>query len=93
MERSRSFCWMYDYREDSMTVAGGEHHTGNTKSHRTRTLALDPIGVEVLRRHWTYMVDLSNEAESPLVSDPHVLSYNANGALAGQPGHTDAPVW
>ncbi len=33
----------------------------------------------MLRRRWDYMVDLSERADSPLVEDPYVLSYNANG--------------
>jgi len=69
----------------SLTVARGEQHTGPTKTHQARELALDPVCVEVLRRRWEYMVGLSNEAESPLIPDPYVLSYNANGALPANP--------
>jgi integrase len=69
----------------SLTVAGGEQHTGPTKTHQSRDLALEPLGVTVLRRRWDYMVALSDEAESPLVEDPYVLSYNANGATAANP--------
>ena len=69
----------------SLTVAGGEQHTGLTKTHQSRELALEPLGVTVLRRRWDYMVALSDEAESPLVDDPYILSYNANGATAANP--------
>jgi len=69
----------------SLTVAGGEQHTGPTKTHQSRDLALEPLGITVLRRRWDYMVALSDEAESPLVEDPYVLSYNANGATAANP--------
>jgi integrase len=69
----------------SLTVASGEQHTGPTKTHASRQIALDPICVEVLRRRWDYMVDLAAEAESPLVEDPYVLSYNANGAVPASP--------
>ena len=69
----------------SLTVSRGERHKGPTKTHQARTLALDPIAVEVLRRRWTYMVDLSAEADSPLVDNPYVLSYNANGAMPANP--------
>ena len=31
------------------------------------------------------MADLSARAESPLVADPFVLSYNANGAVPANP--------
>ena len=69
----------------SLTVASGEQHTGPTKTHAARELALDPIGVEVLKRRWAYMTDLADRAESRLVDDPYVLSYNANGALPVNP--------
>ena len=69
----------------SLTVAGGQQHTGPTKTHASRDIALDPLCVEVLKRRWAYMVDLSARAESPLVPDPYVLSYNANGASPASP--------
>jgi integrase len=69
----------------SLTVARGEQHTGPTKTHASRDLALDPIGVEVLRRRRAYMVQLSERAGSQLVEDPYVLSYNANGGLPVNP--------
>jgi len=64
----------------SLTVADGQSHEGATKTHQIRNVALDEVGVGVLLRRWTYMRDLSKRAESPLVGDPYVLSYNANGA-------------
>jgi integrase len=69
----------------SLTVAGGEQHTGPTKTHASREIALDELGIEVLQRRWDDMDDLSAWAESPLVSDPFVLSYNANGAIPANP--------
>ena len=42
-------------------------------------IALDDAGVAVLRDRWAFMVDLSERAESPLVADPYVLSYQAHG--------------
>jgi integrase len=69
----------------SLVVTQGEHHTGPTKTHAARQIALDPICVEVLRRRWDYMVDLADRAESPLIEDPYVLSYNANGEVAASP--------
>ncbi len=69
----------------SLTVARGEQHTGPTKTHASRELALDPIGVEVLSRRYEYMVKLAQRAGSPLVEDPFVLSYNANGGLPVNP--------
>jgi len=69
----------------SLTVTGGEQHTGPTKTHAARELALDPVAVEVLRRRHADMVSLSEAAESPLIDDPFVLSYNANAALPVNP--------
>jgi len=69
----------------SLTVSEGEQHTGPTKTHQSRDIAVDPVCVEILNRRWAYMVDLSERAESPLVPDPFVLSYNANGALSVNP--------
>ncbi|HEX3840814.1 MAG TPA: site-specific integrase [Acidimicrobiales bacterium] len=69
----------------SLTVARGEQHTGPTKTHQARDLALDPVCLEVLQRRWAYMVDLSERAESPLVADPYVLSYNANAGVPVNP--------
>ena len=69
----------------SLTVARGEQHTGPTKTHQSRDLALDPVCLEVFRRRWAYMVELSAKADSPLAPDPYVLSYNANGATAANP--------
>jgi integrase len=69
----------------SLTIARGEQHTGPTKTHAARDLALDPVCVEVLNRRWAHVRNLSAEADSPLVSDPYVLSYNANGAVPVNP--------
>ncbi len=69
----------------SLTVARGEQHTGPTKTHASRELALDPIGIEVLKRRQAYMIRLSERAGSPLVEDPYVLSYNANGGIPVNP--------
>ena len=69
----------------SLTVAEGKQHTGPTKTHASREIALDDLGIEVLRKRWADMNDLSGLAESPLVADPFVLSYNANGAVPANP--------
>jgi integrase len=68
-----------------ITVAGGETHEGPTKTHQIRALALDDFGIGVLRRRWDSMRALSEEADSPLVDDPYVLSYNANGGRSVGP--------
>ena len=69
----------------AITVVDGVTHEGPTKTHQVRRVALDKVGVGVLKRRWTAMVDLSKRAESPLVDDPYVLSYNANGARPVNP--------
>lgn len=63
-----------------ITVVDGESVVGPTKTHATRRIALDELGVSVFRRRWDDARDLSERAGSPLVADPYVLSYNANGA-------------
>jgi integrase len=71
--------------ERSTTVVDGIVHQGPTKTHAARRVALDEIGVGVFRDRWQVMADLSERAESPLVEDPYVLSYNANGAVPVNP--------
>jgi len=68
-----------------LTVIAGEAHLGPTKTHQSRRVALDDVGVETFRRHWAYMEQLADEAESPLIDDPFVLSLNANGARPVNP--------
>ena len=69
----------------SLTVAQGERHMGSTKTHASRDVALDPVGVEVLNRRWAYMIDLSIRSQSPIMPDSYVLSYRANGAFPVNP--------
>jgi integrase len=71
--------------ERGITVAEGKRYEGPTKTHQARRVALDPIAVEVLRERWDYMVDLSARADSPLVEDPFVLSYQAHGGISVGP--------
>ena len=70
----------------SATVAGGELIEGPTKTHQARELALDELAVEVLQKRRASMAALAEQAASPLVADPYVLSYNANG---GRPVNPD----
>jgi integrase len=64
----------------SLTTVKGTPHEGATKTHQVRAVALDETAITVLRQRWDDMRDLSERAGSPLVGDPYVLSYNANGA-------------
>jgi len=66
----------------SISVVDGVTYEGPTKSHQIRRLALDELCVGVLRRHRAFQEKLSADADSPLVKDPFVLSYQAH---AGTP--------
>jgi integrase len=68
-----------------LTVADGRQYIGDTKTHASRELALDPIAVEVLRRRWEFVAAKSAEGESPLVADPYVLSFNLNREMPVNP--------
>jgi integrase len=72
--------------ERGITVIEGETHIGPTKTHQARRVALDDVGTAVLCRRWAFMKELADRAESPLVADPYVLSYNAKG---GRPVNPD----
>ena len=77
----------------SMTVAGGEHHTGPTKTHAARGCsALDPAAVAVLRHRWTQMEDLSDAGRVTARRDPYVLQLQRQRRYPGQPGHIHPPV-
>ena len=69
----------------SLTVANNTQHIGPTKTHAARDIALDPIAVDVLKRRFDFIVELSQRADSPLADDPYVLSYNANSAVPANP--------
>ena len=69
----------------SLTVAQGKRHVGPTKTHASRDVALDPVGVEVLNRRWADMIDFSSRAQSPMVPDPFVLELSADGATPINP--------
>lgn len=71
--------------ERAITVIEGETHIGPTKTHQARRVALDEVAVDVLRHRRAYMEQLCAAAESPLVDDPYVLSFNANGARPVNP--------
>lgn len=69
----------------AISVVGGVTYEGRTKTHQARTIALDEAAVAVLRDRWEFIVDLSERAESPLVLDPFVLSYQAHGGTPVNP--------
>jgi len=65
----------------SINVVEGERIEGPTKTHQVRQIALDEVGVATLRRHWAFVTDRSELADSPLVEDPFVLSYQAHSGI------------
>ena len=69
----------------SLTVTRGERHVGPTKTRASRDVALDPVGVLVLKRRWEYMTELAARSASLLVPDPFVLSYRAGGSIPVNP--------
>ncbi|MHB1488305.1 MAG: tyrosine-type recombinase/integrase [Acidimicrobiales bacterium] len=71
--------------ERSLSQVGRDLIEKSTKTGRGRTVALDERAVALLRRHQAWQLDLSKRAESPLVTDPYVLSKNANGARPIEP--------
>jgi integrase len=71
--------------ERSLAQVGEDVIEKGTKTDRGRTVALDSRAVALLRRHQIWQADLSDEAESPIVDDPYVLSDNANGARPIEP--------
>jgi integrase len=72
--------------ERAITVIEGTTHIGPTKTHQVRRVALDEVGIMVLRKRLDYMIELSERADSTLVDDPYILSTNANG---GRPVNPD----
>jgi integrase len=68
-----------------ITLVNGVVHEGPTKTHQVRRVALDDVAIEVLRDRWTEMRPLSEMAESPLVDDPFVLSYQAHSSIPVSP--------
>lgn len=71
--------------ERSLTQVGKALTEKSTKTNRGRTVAIDARTMALLKRHRAWQVSLSEQAESPLIADPYVLSDNANGARPMQP--------
>jgi integrase len=71
--------------DSALTVIEGRVHLGPTKTHQARKIALDDVAVETLWRRRVEMEQLANEAHSPLIEDPFVLSLNANAARPVNP--------
>jgi len=61
----------------SLGIVEGVIHEGPTKPHANRDVALDDLGIEVLRDRWAYMQDLSRRAESPLAPIVHVSTISS----------------
>lgn len=68
-----------------VTRVAGRTVEGDTKTHQVRPIALDELGVGVVRRHMAWQRELSVRAGSPLVDDPRLLSFSAHGGTAVSP--------
>jgi len=75
--------------ERGITVVGRQAVERLTKTHQSRRVALDDLGVGLLRRHWRFVTSRSELVESPLVEDPYVLSYQAHSGISVNP---DTPI-
>ena len=63
----------------SISVVDGVTYESPTKTHQVRRLAVDDLCVAVLRQRRDFQERLSEDAASPLIEDPYVLSYQAHG--------------
>jgi len=68
----------------------GEVSVKDTKTHRSRRLALDPSTVEVLRRQRTRAVERAELAGVALGADAYVWSQSLDGAAPYRPGRVTA---
>ena len=62
--------------ERSVAVVAGQRITKDTKTHAARVLALDPFGLEVLRRQRARLEDRAADLGIALTDDMPVLTYN-----------------
>ena len=60
--------------------------TGDTKSHKDRRLALDPVSIALLRAHRLLLEETAQSAGVTVVPDPYVLTMDPT---AGQPWKPD----
>jgi integrase len=61
------------------TPVNGQHIETNTKTHQSRSIALDAVAIEVLNRRWDFQGWYAEAAEVPLVADPYILSSEPTG--------------
>ena len=64
----------------SLAVVDKVRHEGPTKTHQVRKVALDEIGMAALRHRWAWQQQSSTDAACPLVDNPYILSFRADGA-------------
>ena len=79
--------------ERAITVVEGVVHEGPTKTHQVRQIALDQVAIDILKDRLHSMTELSEQAESPLVDDPYVLSYQAHGGIPVGPSTVTHRFW
>ncbi len=68
------------------TVAGGGVGEKGTKTHQVRTISLDPLALETLRRHRADVDDLADRLDLDVPDDAFVFSRSPQGA---EPVHPD----
>ena len=68
----------------SLTVVGGVIHTGPTKTHAVRPVALGAVGIEVLRRRHDAQMALAARTSVPLDTDPYILCDDTNTATGSE---------
>ncbi len=71
--------------ERSLSQVGTVLTERSARTNCGRTVAIDARTIAALERHRVWQVGLSQQAKSPLVADPYLLSDNANGARPMQP--------
>jgi len=69
----------------SITRVSGHLVEGGTKTHRCRTLALDPTAVGAIRTRQSLQRRRALEAGLPLFFDPYLLPESADGAMPVSP--------
>jgi integrase len=66
----------------SVAVVAGKWITKDTKTHAARVLALDPFGLEVLRRQRARLEDRAGDLGVTVTNDTPVLTYNLSTPIS-----------
>ncbi|HUB71332.1 MAG TPA: site-specific integrase [Acidimicrobiales bacterium] len=77
----------------SLTVTPGQIHIGDTKTHQTRDVALDPAMIGLLDERRLEQEKYARTVGTELVSDPYVLSRDADGSRPCLPDGLGRAYW